>query len=60
MVVEKGKDVDVPPPKKDVDMKVFSRAEGLSECVQGAPSKDPLGIGHSLEREVSIHMGGIW
>jgi hypothetical protein len=60
MVVEKGKDVDVQPPKSDVDMKVFSTVEGRSECVQGAPSKDPLGIGHSHEREVSIHVGGIW
>jgi len=60
MVVEKGKDVDVPLPKSDEELKVFSRVVGLSECVQGAPSKDPLGIGHGLEREVSIHVGGIW
>lgn len=60
MIVEKQKDVGVPPPKSDVDMKVFSAVEGLSECVQGAPSKDPLGTGHSLERELSIHVGGMW
>lgn len=60
MVVEKGKDVDIQPPKSDVDMKVFRTVEGLSEYVQGAPSIDPLGIGHSLEREVSIYVGGIW
>lgn len=60
MVVEKRKDGGVPPPKSDVRMKVFSTVEGLSECVQGVPSKDPLGIGHSLEREPSIHLGGNW
>ena len=60
MVAEKGKNVGAPPPKSDVNMKVFSTVEGLSECVQGAPSKDPLGIGHSLERELTIHVGGIW
>jgi hypothetical protein len=47
----KRKDVVVPPPKGEVDMKVFRRTEGLSECVQGAPSKDPLGRGLSLEGE---------
>jgi hypothetical protein len=60
MVVEKGKDVDVPLPKSVEELKVFSTVVGLSECVQGAPSEDPLGIGYSLEREVSIHIGGMW
>lgn len=60
VVVEKRKDVGVPPPKSVEDMKVFSIVEGLSECVQGAPSKDPLGIGHSFDREPSIHIGGVW
>jgi hypothetical protein len=50
VVVAKQKDV-VPPPKGEVDMEVFSKTEGLSECVQGAPSKDPLGTGLSLEGE---------
>lgn len=51
VVAAKRKDVVVPPPKGEVDMKVFSKTEGLSECVPGAPSKDPLGTGLSLERE---------
>jgi hypothetical protein len=51
VVTAKRKDVAVPPPKGEVDMKVFSRTEGLSERVQGAPSKDPLGTGLSLEGE---------
>jgi hypothetical protein len=45
VVIAKRKDVVVLPPKGEVDMKVFSRTEGPSECVQGAPSKDPLGTG---------------
>jgi hypothetical protein len=49
--VSKRKDMGVPPPKSEVDMMVFSKTEGLSECVQGAPSKDPLGTGHNLEEE---------
>lgn len=51
VVVAKRKDVVVPPPKGEVDMKVFSKTEGLSECVQGAPSKDPLGTGLNFEGE---------
>lgn len=50
VVAAKQKDV-VPPPKGEVDMKVFSKTEGLSECVQGAPSKDPLGTRLNLEGE---------
>ncbi|PSN30633.1 hypothetical protein C0J52_16867 [Blattella germanica] len=40
-----------PPPKSEVDMKVFSKVEGHSECVQGAPSKDPLGTGSKSEEK---------
>jgi hypothetical protein len=47
----KRKDVQVPPPKSDVDMKLLSITEGLCECVHGAPSKDPLGTGYSTEEK---------
>ena len=38
-----------PPPNSEVDMKVFSKIEGHSECVQGAPSKNPLGTATDYE-----------
>ncbi|KAJ9596716.1 hypothetical protein L9F63_012258 [Diploptera punctata] len=36
----------------EVDMKVFSQKEGDSDCVQGAPSKDPLGTDNDYERRL--------
>jgi hypothetical protein len=51
MAAAKRKDVRMPPPKSDVDMKLLSITEGLCECVHGAPSKDPLGTGCSIEGE---------
>ncbi|KDR24084.1 TBC1 domain family member 5 isoform X2 [Zootermopsis nevadensis] len=51
MAAAKRKDVRMPPPKSDVDMKLLSITEGLCESVHGAPSKDPLGTGYDTEGE---------
>ncbi|XP_069675609.1 TBC1 domain family member 5 [Periplaneta americana] len=41
----------IPPPRSEVDMMVFSQTEGVAGCVQGAPSKNPLGTENNPERE---------
>jgi hypothetical protein len=41
--------VQVPPPRSEVDMNLLGISEGQSECVEGAPSKDPLGTRCSVE-----------